>query len=105
MTSCVLNSKPIPFLLHVVVLLCLYVVVLPWFVLNRSHRFNHVPHISVRFVFAWAPCNIWVSVEVHVHVCSVIETKQSKATTPKDNSSFSQKSCLRRDLNPRHSVY
>ena len=25
---------------------------------------------------------------VHVHVCSVIETRQSKATTPKDNSSF-----------------
>ena len=28
--------------------------------------------------------------KVHVHVCSVIETRQSKATMPKDNSSFSQ---------------
>ena len=27
-------------------------------------------------------------VHLHVHVCSVIETRQSKATTPKDNSSF-----------------
>ena len=32
------------------------------------------------------------------HVCSVIETRQSKATMPKDNSSFfPKKSCLRRD--------
>ena len=34
------------------------------------------------------------------HVYSVIETRQSKATTPKDNSSFSEKkrkSCLRQD--------
>ena len=27
---------------------------------------------------------------VYVLICSVIETRQSKATTPKDNSSFSQ---------------
>ena len=43
-----------------------------------------------------------------MHVCSVIETRQSKATMPKDNSSFSQekkKSCLRWDSNLRHSAY
>jgi len=32
--------------------------------------------------------------EVHVHVCSVIETRQSKATMPKDNSSYSQEKKL-----------
>ena len=38
-------------------------------------------------------------VSVHVHVCSVIETRQGKATTPK------RMSCLRRDSNLRHSAY
>ena len=39
----------------------------------------------------------------HTRVCSVIETRQSKATMPKGNSSFSEekkKSCLKQDSNP-----
>ena len=44
-----------------------------------------------------------IKLRVHVHEQSVIETGQSKATTPEDNSFFPQekkKSCLRRDSNP-----
>ena len=36
-------------------------------------------------------CHVHVHVHnnyIYVHVCSVTETRQSRATTPKDNSSF-----------------
>ena len=39
------------------------------------------------------------------HEQSVIETMQSKATTPKDNPLFSQESCLRWDSNLQCSAY
>ena len=46
---------------------------------------------------------------MHVHVYSVIETRQSKATMSKDNSSLfpkrKKRSCLTWDLSPRHSAY
>ena len=43
----------------------------------------------------------------YIHVNSVNETRQSKATTPEDNSFFSREklSCLRQDLNPQRSAY
>ena len=48
------------------------------------------------------------TVHVHVHERSVIETRQSKATMPEDNSLFLKReknSCLKWDSNPRRSAY
>ena len=36
-----------------------------------------------------------------IHERSVVQTRQSKTTTPREK----KKSCLRQDLNPQHSAY
>ena len=53
------------------------------------------------YMYMYMYVNKTSSDHLHAHVKSVIGTRQHKT----DNSLFTRKSCLRRDLNPQHTAY